>query len=63
MKWGFSESFKIVYLATLGFGVCGIIAAVFVTDVSSSFTSRTAVRLDSDGKIEEKQVEDVKNHA
>lgn len=60
MKRGYSDSFKIVYLSTLGFGVCGILAAVFVTDVSSSFTSRTAVRLELETDAQVERRDDLK---
>ena len=43
MNAGYTKCFKIVYLATLGFGIPGIIAACFVQDVSQHFTSHTAV--------------------
>jgi hypothetical protein len=50
MNWGYQNCFKVVYLSTLGFGIPGIIAAMFVKDVSEHFTSHTAVSLDAPHK-------------
>lgn len=47
MNWGYQNCFTVVYLSTLGFGVPGIIAAMFVKDVSEHFTDHTAVSLDA----------------
>lgn len=44
MNQGYAQCFKAVYLATLGFGIPGIIAAYFVEDVSEHFTDH--VRMD-----------------
>ena len=46
MNNGYARCFKVVYLATLGFGIPGIIASFFVSDVSSHFTNEVQVDLD-----------------
>ena len=56
-KWGYQHVFRIVYLATLGFGGCGLIAAPFVKDVSHLFTDHVAVSLEQRQETSDKTVE------
>jgi hypothetical protein len=55
-KWGNQHVFRIVYLATLGFGIPGILCACFVKPVNDSFTNRVAVTLINENAGEQKDI-------
>ena len=46
VRWGYSDAFRLTWLAAIPFGVIACVIAYFVTDVSPYFTSRTAVTLE-----------------
>ncbi|KAM0747975.1 MFS general substrate transporter [Meredithblackwellia eburnea MCA 4105] len=54
MNNGYQKCFSTVYLSTLGFGICGIIASFFVIDIHNFFTDDVAVSL---GQKDEGQAE------
>lgn len=50
IKAAYSDSFKIVFLATIPFGVVATIAAFFARDIDSRLTHNVVRRLDLRGK-------------
>lgn len=61
IKAAYSDAFKIVFLATIPFGIVALIAAFFARDIDSRLTHNVVRRLDVRGKhadtsaLEEKQ--------
>ncbi len=58
LKEAYSESFKIVFLATIPFGVIALVAAFFAKDIDSRLTHDVVRRLDARGKQEVANVEE-----
>ena len=52
LKEAYSESFKIVFLATIPFGVDALVAAFFAKDIDKRLTYNVVRRLDLRGKQE-----------
>ena len=50
LKEAYSQSFKIVFLATIPFGVVALIAAFFTKDIDSRLTHNVVRRLDQRSK-------------
>ena len=48
VQWGYSDAFKITWLASIPFGVIACVLAVFVIDPSPYFTNRTSVTLEKE---------------
>lgn len=48
MRWGYSDAFRLTWLAAIPFGVIACVIAYFVTDVSPYFTAHTAVMLEKE---------------
>jgi len=48
VQWGYSDAFKITWLASIPFGVIACVLAIFVIDPSPYFTNRTAVALEKE---------------
>ena len=48
VQWGYSDAFKITWLASIPFGVIACILAVFVRDPSPYFTQHTSVTLEKE---------------
>lgn len=46
LQWGYSDAFRVTWLATIPFGVLASVIALWVPDVSPYFTSHTAVTLE-----------------
>lgn len=46
IKWGYSDAFRVTWLATIPFGVLASVIALWVPDVSPYFTRHTAVALE-----------------
>ncbi len=56
LKEAYSESFKIVFLATIPFGVVALVAAFFAKDIDSRLTHDVVRRLDARGKSKAAEV-------
>ena len=52
LKEAYSESFKIVFLATIPFGVVALVAAFFAKDIDTRLTHNVVRRLNLRGKQE-----------
>ena len=50
LKQAYSSSFKIVFLATIPFGVVALVAAFFAKDIDTRLTHNVVRRLDARGK-------------
>ena len=48
IQWGYSDGFRLAWLAAIPFGVIACVLAYFVTDVSPYFTSHIAVTLEKE---------------
>ena len=48
IQWGYSDAFKVTWLASIPFGVIACILAVFVRDPSPYFTQHTSVTLEKE---------------
>ena len=48
IQWGYSDAFKITWLASIPFGVIACVLALFVRDPSPYFTRHTAVTLEKE---------------
>lgn len=48
IKWGYSDAFRVTFLASIPFGVIATILAFFVRDPSPYFTNRIAVTLEKE---------------
>lgn len=46
IQWGYSDAFRVMWLATIPFGVIASCIALWVPDVSPYFTQHTAVTLE-----------------
>lgn len=56
LKEAYSESFKIVFLATIPFGVVALVSAFFAKDIDSRLTHDVVRRLDARGRNEVENV-------
>ena len=48
MKWGYSDAFRVTFLATIPFGVIATVLAFFVRDPSPYFTNHISVTLEKE---------------
>jgi len=48
MQWGYSDAFRVTWLATIPFGIIACVIALFVRDVSPYFTAHTAVSMEKE---------------
>ncbi len=44
-RWAYSESLKYVWLSSISFGVCAIIACLFIGNIGKYMTNRVAARI------------------
>jgi hypothetical protein len=44
-RWAYSESLKWVWISSIPFGVCAIIACLFIGDIGKYMTNRVAAKL------------------
>lgn len=44
-RWAYSESLKWVWITSIPFGVCAIIACLFIGDIGKYMTNRVAAKL------------------
>jgi hypothetical protein len=59
-KDGYSASFKVVYLTTIAFGVCAIIAALISPNLEKSFNNRVERKLQGVG-VKKEKIEDTQD--
>ncbi|KAK4949977.1 hypothetical protein LTR10_011819 [Elasticomyces elasticus] len=60
LQWGYSDAFRVMWLATIPFGVIASCIALWVPDVSPYFTQHTAVTLEKNRLGEAQQSEEEK---